>query len=241
MPTVIDIKPFKIDMLREQMNATVRRALDTLACTARHASPNADTRRGAAIDATFASGAVAEALTWVLCALTGTRHEGSHRVGNNARHIDDRAQAITDPALREATLHAARIVRAMNGGTFDARRVAYSLEPESPEQWVRRLRAVIKAHTDIVDGVIAGTGPLAALGSHERIDEVRAATRRHTLWTCEELARTAHTLALPEDLDGEVRQWYDHLRRQALDRPPDRGKSSLRQSSDLLMRERGEP
>ena len=175
----IEIKPFSVERLAGQLGMAVEMIEAAVEAGERfRMSDGADWQQRRALRATLDSAHAAEALTIVFCALADTRYLAGHVQGKVADLIRERAGELDDRVDRATVSRMAECAEEMNGNVKVAHGAPYRLVPESESQWCKRLLWAMRSHGELVEGVVWGTGPMAALAAHERAGELKVVMRR---------------------------------------------------------------
>ena len=207
----IEIRPFKIDTLARELDYAEASTYEGIERTELMAEMRASVEsEGWAIRASQSSTDAAEALGRLFCLLADTKHSGTHNMARNADAVSARAEATADSADRATLVRMAECMRAMNGTTRKTHGAAYCGQLEANEAWVGRLKWAIRSQNELVQGVLHGTGPMKALGTHERADEIRVPVRtlaqRINRWLNERLSQQKFH---PDDeIEQELGAWH---------------------------------
>ena len=169
----VEIKPFAVERIAGRMGMAVEMIEAGIEASERfRMSRTVESQHRRALRATLESAHAAEALTIVFCALADTPYLAGHVQGRVVELLRDRAGRIDDRADSRTVLRMAECAEGMNGDIKTAHGAPYSLVAEAESQWQRRLSWAMRSHGDVVEGIVCGAGPMAALGSHERASEL---------------------------------------------------------------------
>ena len=159
----IEIKPIKKSDIARAFAITTKK-VETAVHHAREASRSSPNRRALAeIEGTEASAFAAEQLSRALVGLLGEQPGGGHDVNTNAKVLQRAAEKTIDSDQAHTLQAVADAIERTNGGTHDARGATYTAKAEQREQWEGRIAQVARTYTEVIEGVMAGTGPLAGL------------------------------------------------------------------------------
>lgn len=210
------VKPFDGQRATSDLTRASEHLAQGIGAARRHArARDATTRERRTVSISLEAIGAVEALTRVLCALTGTTHTGSHDVAKNGRQIiqrADEAAAPLEPALMKQI--GARLV-AMNRESAALRGAEYGETGESYADATQRLALALETDLWVRQGLVAGDGPWAGLGAHARQSELLEAVETDTVEAAATYALewARNPLELPSDaLNVATREWVEGYR-----------------------------
>ena len=177
----------------------------------RHADETDETEREEiTVTIVTTSIAGAEALGRALCALTETEHPGNHSIGRAGRRIAERASEPNSPLPAALTHEISQCAQALNDTAQAVRKVEYGEPGEPWPKTIERFARALKADLRLRQGLIAGSGPWAALAEHPHRAELVGELQRRTAARAEAIARawgSAPGTLDNERLDQAVQAW----------------------------------
>ena len=169
----MQIKPMKPETVRYRLNIIMGKIGQ--AARELDARPNEDDwqRTQRMWIGTESTTHAAEALTWLLAGFAGVKHHDQrHQITRCAEAAHKRAQAAGETTRIGRTLETlAQRISAINGASAKGRKILYDDRYiEDQNTWERRLVEVLRGTRQLIEGCVAGEGPL-----HELRDEATRA------------------------------------------------------------------
>ena len=163
----IEVQPVRTDTAGETM-ANIRVAIVRGLQATVSSGPNEDVhgRNARMREGTRASADAAEMVTRMMMALAGVQPSGGHLVARHAEILERHAATQGTETARELVRAMARLARRMNGGTQRAHNALYHGQADPEKTWRERVFRAMATHAALIEGLLAGEGPLAGLKQH---------------------------------------------------------------------------
>ena len=183
----IEIKPMKESDITRAFEIAGRKIAIAVNHAREETAADGNLKVLISIDGTEASAFAAEQLSRGLLGLSGAQPGSGHDVNKNAEILESVADKSTDPKRADTLRAVANAIRRMNGGTHHARGAAYSGQAEPRDRWEDRIAEVARTYSEVLEGALAATGPLAGLArlpESERIRKIIAGAAETGSGTC---------------------------------------------------------
>lgn len=165
----IEVQPVKTDTAGETM-ANIRVAIVRGLQATVSPGPNEEAhgRNARMREGTRASADAAEMVTRIMTALAGVQPSGEHLVARHAEILVRHVATQGTETARELVRAMARLAGRMNGGTQRAHNALYHGQADPEKTWRERVFHAMATHAALIEGLLAGEGPLAGLKQHAR-------------------------------------------------------------------------
>ena len=103
---------------------------------------------------------------------------GGHLVARHAEVLERHSATQDTETARELVRAMARLAGRMNGGTQRAHNALYHGQADPEKTWRERVFHAMATHSALIEGLLAGEGPLAGLKQHARRQAFTATMRQ---------------------------------------------------------------
>ena len=165
----IEVQPVNTDTVGETM-ANIRVAIVRGLQATVPPGPNEEVhgRNARMREGSRASADAAEMVPRIMMALAGVQPSGGHLVARHAEILERHSATQDTETARELVRAMARLAGRMNGGTQRAHNALYHGQADLEKTWRERVFHAMATHSALIEGLLAGEGPLAGLKQHAR-------------------------------------------------------------------------